>query len=71
MILDLTDEEALALIRLLRDAIDDDRYPLSPRILTLKSILAKLDPQPVREPPPPPKVYAPPRATAAKRRRHG
>jgi hypothetical protein len=29
MNLDLTDEEALALIRLLRDAIEDDRYPLS------------------------------------------
>jgi len=32
------------LIRLLRDAIHDDRYPLSPRILTLEGILAKLDP---------------------------
>jgi hypothetical protein len=27
MILELTDEEALALIRLLRDTVDDDRYP--------------------------------------------
>jgi hypothetical protein len=48
------------LIRLLRDAIHDDRYSLSPRILTLEGILAKLDPQPVRDPLPPPKVYAPP-----------
>ena len=55
MNLDLTDEEVLALVRLLRDAIGDDRYPLSPRILTLKRILAKLDPQPVHEPLPPPK----------------
>jgi hypothetical protein len=27
---DLTDEETAALIRLLRDTIDNDRYPLSP-----------------------------------------
>ena len=39
MNLNLTDDEALALIRLLRDAIDDDRYPLSPRILTLSASL--------------------------------
>jgi hypothetical protein len=30
MNLDLTDEEAAALIRLLRGTIDGDRYPLSP-----------------------------------------
>jgi hypothetical protein len=49
--------------------IDGDRYLLSPRIRTLKAILAKLRPEPAREPAPPPKVYAPPRATAARRRR--
>jgi hypothetical protein len=70
MHLDVSDDET-ALARLLSDTINGDRYPLSPRILTLKRILAKLDPQPVREPPLPPKVYAPPRATAAKRRRRG
>jgi hypothetical protein len=42
MILDLTDEEATALTRLLSTTIDDDRYPLSPRIQTLKGILAKM-----------------------------
>jgi hypothetical protein len=68
MNLDLTDEEIAALARLLTKTIDDDRFPLSARILTLKAILAKIRPQPVREPLPPPKVYAPPRATA--RRRH-
>jgi hypothetical protein len=29
---DLTDEETEALVRLLRKTIDEDRYPLSPRI---------------------------------------
>jgi hypothetical protein len=71
MTLDLTDEETAALASLLSRTIDDDRYPLSPRIQNLKGILAKVRPEPVREPLAPPKVYAPPRATAAKRRRNG
>lgn len=69
MQLDLNDEETAALTRLLTDAIDADRYPLSPRIQTLKGVLGKIRPEPPREPLPPPKVYAPPRAT--KRRRRG
>jgi hypothetical protein len=60
MMLDLTDEETDALARLLSRTIDDDRYPLSPRVQTLRGILAQLRPEPVREPSPPPKVYAPP-----------
>jgi hypothetical protein len=71
MMLDLTEEETEALARLLSRTIDDDRYPLSPRVQMLKSILAKIRPEPVREPLPPPKVYAPPRATLARRRRTG
>ena len=71
MMLDLTDEETDALARLLSRTIDDDRYPLSSRVQTLKAILAKIRPEPVREPLPPPKVYAPPRATAVRRRRAG
>jgi hypothetical protein len=71
MMLDLTEEETDALAGLLRRTIDDDRYPLSPRVQTLKSILAKIRPEPAREPLPPPKVYAPPRATTARRRRSG
>ena len=47
------------------------RYPFSLRIRTLRAILNKLRPEPVRKPLPPPKVYAPPRATAARRRRTG
>jgi hypothetical protein len=65
MVLDLTDEETAALARLLSPTIDDDRYPLSPRIQTVKGILAKIRPEPAREPLPPPKVYAPPRPRTA------
>jgi hypothetical protein len=69
--LELTDEESAGLLRLVKKALDTDRYPLSPRLYPLRSILEKLEPQPVREVRPPPKVYAPPRATAARRRRSG
>src|SRR5271169_6883297 len=58
--LDLTDEEAAALIKELADITGNDRYPFSARIQTLRAILAKLKPEPVREPAPPPEVYAPP-----------
>ena len=60
MMLDLTEEETDALAGLLRRTIDDDRYPLSPRVQTLKSILAKMQPEPAHEPLPPPRVYGPP-----------
>ena len=56
--LDLTDEETDTLARLLSRTIDDDRYPLSPRVQNLKGILAKIRPEPASEPLPPPKVYA-------------
>jgi hypothetical protein len=69
--LELTDEERAALLRLIKKALDTDRYPLSPRVYPLRSILDKLEPQPVREPRPAPKVYAPPKATAKQRRRSG
>jgi hypothetical protein len=68
MMLDLTEKETDALARLLRGAIDGDRYPLSPRIQTLKAVLDKIRPKPTREPLPPPKVYAPPRASGRQRR---
>jgi hypothetical protein len=68
MILDLTDEETDALAGLLRRTIDDDRYPLSPRVQTLKAVLAKIQPELAREPLPPAKVYAPPRASGRQRR---
>ena len=53
MVLDLSDDEAAALAQLLRRTINDDPYPLSPRLVPLKAILAKLDP-------PPPSGSAPP-----------
>jgi hypothetical protein len=67
--LDLTDEEAAALIKELADITGNDRYPFSARIQTLRAILAKLRPEPVREPAPTPKVYAPPRFIRGRRRR--
>src|SRR5438477_2226461 len=41
---DLTPEEYAEVVRLVRSAIDAERYVLSPRVKRLKSILAKLDP---------------------------
>ena len=43
---DLTPEEYVEIVRLVRAAIDGERYVLSPRVKRLKSILAKLDPAP-------------------------
>jgi hypothetical protein len=58
MTLDLTDDETAALTRLLRRTINDDPYPLSPRLAPLKAILAKLDPdKPCPELPPPLKSF--------------
>jgi hypothetical protein len=65
---ELSDDESTALARLLRKAIDDDRYPLSPRIRTLQGILDQIVPPPVRETPPPLRVYEPPRAKPGQRR---
>ena len=70
MNLELTDEQAAALLKELNEIIDGDRYFMSQRIRTLKEIPSKIRPEPAREPlPPPPTPYAPPRASAAKRRR--
>jgi hypothetical protein len=69
MILDLTEEQTDALARLLKTTIDEDRYPLSPRIQTLKAILGKIRPEPERRSLPPLKHYAPPRVGAKRRRR--
>jgi hypothetical protein len=71
MHLDLSDEETTALTQEFHNIVENDRHPFSPRIRTLRGILAKLRPEPIREPLPPLKVYVPPRATAATRRRAG
>ena len=68
MTLDLTDEETAALERLLGETINADRYPLSPRILTLKAILAKIRPEPVRKPLPPLQRFEPPSKGRYRRR---
>jgi hypothetical protein len=44
MNLDLTDEEAEALLKELSNIIDGDRYFMSQRIRTLKAIRAKIRP---------------------------
>jgi hypothetical protein len=67
MQLELTDEEIEALARLVRNAIDGDRFPLSPRVQLWKGILAKIPPEPVPKPLPPPKHYEPPRAGRRRR----
>jgi hypothetical protein len=41
MQLELTDEETFALVNLLVDTIEADRYPMSPRIRLLREILTK------------------------------
>jgi hypothetical protein len=82
--LDLNEDEARALLNLLIDAIEADRYPMSPRIRVLRDILAKcgdvggLPPElaqklrryttPAPPPRPAPKAYAPPRASTRQRR---
>jgi hypothetical protein len=61
----LTDDEKVTLVALLKRTIDADRYSLSPRIGTLRRILAKLKgPKPAPAPVPPLRRYAPPRAKA-------
>jgi hypothetical protein len=66
--LELSQVEAEALVRELARIVEGDRYPLSPRIQTLRAILTKLRPEPPREPLPPLKTYEPPRAGRYKRR---
>ena len=51
MQVDLTDEEAAALLSLLNRLIAGDRYPLSPRIRLLRAIRAKLPGAPLEPPP--------------------
>jgi hypothetical protein len=45
-IANLTDDDRAELARFLREAIEADRYPLSPRVRRLKALLAKLRPAP-------------------------
>jgi hypothetical protein len=69
MNIDLSDDEATALVRELDAIVRNDRYPLSPRVQMLRAILGKLRPEPAREPLPTPKVYEPPSKGQWRRRR--
>jgi hypothetical protein len=57
---DLSDADITVLVDLLKRTIDDAHYPLSPRVTRWREVLAKLRPEPAREPLPPRKVYEPP-----------
>jgi hypothetical protein len=63
-IIHLSGDEKRVLVAALKRAIDGGRYPLSPRIMALKSILGRLEPQ---------KPAAPPRGglRCSTLRRHG
>jgi hypothetical protein len=41
---DFSDEELRILAKLVRRTIEEDRFPLSPRLDPLRAILARLDP---------------------------
>jgi hypothetical protein len=60
MVLDFTDDEKLALVAHLRDALEYDPFPYAPRLDPLKAILAKLEP-----PQPPPEQLPPLKAGMA------
>jgi hypothetical protein len=61
-IIELTADEKRVLIAALKRAIDGDRYFLSSRVQTLKSILSRLEP---------PKPAPPPLPRCSTLRRHG
>ena len=69
--LELSYDEAAALVRLLREAIDADHFPLSPRVQVWLGIPGKLTlkPEPARlAASPEPRVYAPPSRGRHRRR---
>jgi hypothetical protein len=57
--IDLTDEELAAVASAVRRTLDEDRYPLAPRLGPLRSALAKLNPASAPKPPPAPKPPLP------------
>jgi hypothetical protein len=70
MLVEFSDDEKAAVIEVLRDTIDRDRFPQSPRIRLLRRILEKLG---IRStlavPSPPPNPRSRLGAALAKRRR--
>jgi len=69
MKLDLTDEPAELLLVELDRIIENDRYFLSPRLLALREIRAKIKPHPERPPPLPPLPHYEPPSKGRNRRR--
>jgi hypothetical protein len=70
MALELSEGERAALVELLRETIAGDRFPLSPRIKTLKAVLVKMaPPAPQPEPFPPVKPSERPSLLLRKKRR--
>jgi len=70
MAADLCDNDKAILAELLRDTIAADRFPLSPRIKSLRAILDKLEPPAARpEAIPPVKPPGEPSIAMRKRRR--
>jgi hypothetical protein len=69
MNLQLTDEQTGALEGELRDIVDNDRYPFSPRIRILREILHMIRPEPAREPLLPLRHYEPPSKGRYQKRR--
>jgi hypothetical protein len=70
MNLELDDTERAGLVELLKGEIEGTRFPFAPRLRPLKSVLAKLAPQPpAPEPFPPPKPPTERSVVLAKKRR--
>jgi hypothetical protein len=46
---ELTDDDKAILVALLRETIERDRFPLSPRVRSFRAILVKFDPRPAVE----------------------
>ena len=69
MHLELTDEQAGALVRELSLIVQNDRYPLSPRIVALREILDMLRPEPARPAPLLPRRHYEPPSKGRYRRR--
>ena len=70
--LTLSDEEHAVLVRAVRKVLEEDRFPLAPRLDPLKAVLSKLDPPvPRPEPKPPPKPEATRRRRTTARWRSG
>ena len=70
MAVDLAPADRAALVALLKETIAADRFPVSPRIRTLKRILDKLEPpSQAGEPPPAPKPPGERSAVLARKRR--